>query len=431
MMRANQTVEWLYGFQSQGIKLGLERISRLMADLGNPQEAFVVLHVGGTNGKGSVCHYLSSILMKGGYRVGTYLSPHIQRLEERFMIGDRCISMDELDELIEKVKPIVDDMIREGLTPTFFEVCTALAFLYFKQQHVEYAVVEVGLGGRFDATTIVMPVLSIITNVTRDHHAILGDAIEQIAREKAGIIKPNIPVITAANGSSLDVIKKIAKEVQAPVYDLSEDQWQRTGCDGLTQTFFFQGRLQEYHVQTSMMGRHQGENIALAVFAVEELQMQGLYLTEQSILEGIQEMKNPGRMEIVGKHPLVVLDGAHNVAGMTRLVETLLDDFTYERLIVILGILSDKDIKEMLPLLRPQADVIITTKSESPRAQDPAMLDEMLSTLGFKGVRMITDTVGAAVHKAQEIARPGDLICITGSLFTVGEARTALGLTTC
>jgi dihydrofolate synthase/folylpolyglutamate synthase len=430
-MQSNQAVAWLYGFESQRIKLGLERISRLMEGLGNPQEAFVVLHVGGTNGKGSVCHFLSSILTKGGYRVGTYLSPHIQHLEERFMIDGKCISSDELNRVIERVKPVVDDMMQQGMTPTFFEVCTALAFVYFKEQHVEYAVVEVGLGGRFDATNIVSPLVSIITNVTRDHHAILGDSVEKIAQEKAGIIKPGIPMITAATDSSLKVIKEIAYHQKAPVYDLSRDQWKRIEGDGFKQMFFFQGRLQDYYVQTSMIGRHQGENIALALSAVEELQMQGLYLTEQSILEGIQEMKNPGRMEIVGRNPLVILDGAHNIAGMQQLVETLLEDFTYKRLIFILGILSDKDIQQMLLLLLPWADVILSTKSESPRAYDSVKLDEMISDLNYQRIHMVTDTVEEAVHKAREIAGPKDLICVTGSLFTVGEARTALGLTTC
>jgi dihydrofolate synthase/folylpolyglutamate synthase len=430
-MQSNQAVAWLYGFQSQGIKLGLERISMLMEGLGNPHEAFAVLHIGGTNGKGSVCHFLSSILTRGGYRVGTYLSPHIQHLEERFMIDGKCISSDELNRVIERVKPVVDDMMQQGMTPTFFEVCTALAFVYFREQHVEYAVVEVGLGGRFDATNIVLPLVSIITNVTRDHHAMLGDTIEKIAQEKAGIIKPGIPVITTATDPSLNVIKETAHYLKAPVYDLSRDQWRRIDCDGFTQTFFFQGRLQDYYVETRMMGRYQGENIALALSAVEELQMQGLYLTEENILEGVQEMTNPGRMEIVGRNPLVILDGAHNIAAMERLVETLLGDFTYKRLIFILGILSDKDIQQMLLLLLPRADVILATKSESPRACDSAKLDEMISNLDYQGIHMVIDTVEEAVQKAREIASPKDMICVTGSLFTVGEARTALSLTTC
>ncbi|MCK5636678.1 MAG: bifunctional folylpolyglutamate synthase/dihydrofolate synthase, partial [Thermoplasmatales archaeon] len=199
-MNYEETIEWLYSFEKFGIKLGLERITHICKKLGNPQKNYKVIHVGGTNGKGSVCRFLQSILTLNGYKVGVYTSPHLQRFTERFIIDNNEMLKGDVVKLIEKIKPIIDDMLKKENTPTFFEIVTAMAFLCFKDKNVDFAIVEVGLGGRFDATNIVEPIVSVITNVSLEHQDRLGDKIDDIAFEKAGIIKDNIPVITGASG---------------------------------------------------------------------------------------------------------------------------------------------------------------------------------------------------------------------------------------
>ena len=224
-MNFEDCINWIYSFEKYGIKLGLERITYICTELGDPQNNYKIIHVGGTNGKGSVCKFLESIFVKSGYNVGVYTSPHLQRFSERFVVNSEEISESELVLLIEKVKPIVEDMVVNNNTPTFFEIVTAMAFQYFKDKKVEFAIIEVGLGGRFDATNIVTPVVTIITNVSLDHQDRLGNKIEDIAFEKAGIIKNNIPIITASRNDSLKIIKNVAKEKNAPIYQIDRDKW--------------------------------------------------------------------------------------------------------------------------------------------------------------------------------------------------------------
>jgi dihydrofolate synthase/folylpolyglutamate synthase len=422
-MNFDETITWLYSFEKFGIKLGLERIKFLCKELGDPQNSYRIIHVGGTNGKGSVCRILQSILTTSGYKTGVYTSPHIQRFSERFIIDNKEISETEVVLLVEKIKPIVEKMIKKDNTPTFFEIITAIAFLYFKEKKVDFAVIEVGLGGRFDATNIVEPKLSVITNVTLDHQDILGRKIEDIAFEKAGIIKNKIPIITASEGSALEVIKKVADEKEAIITIIDGDCWKKTKGGVDWQEFLINGSLKEYNVKTSLLGKHQGENIALAIAVIEKLQMNGVYITDEAIFEGIEKAVNPGRMEIVGFEPLIILDGAHNIAGVYFLKKTLEDDFVYNKLIFVIGILSDKNVKEMLEILIPIGDVIITTKSQNKRATEPDKLKEIVKKLNFKNQVVTKNKVCEAIKYATSIAKKDDLICVTGSLFTIGEAR--------
>ena len=422
-MNYDETITWLYSFEKFGIKLGLDRIKFICKELGEPQKSYKTIHVGGTNGKGSVCRFLQSILTKSGYKTGVYTSPHLQRFSERFIIDDKEISDSDIVILVKKIKPIVDKMIIEGSTPTFFEIISAMAFLYFKEKKVDFAVIEVGLGGRFDATNIVEPLLSVITNVTLEHQDILGNKIEDIAFEKAGIIKNKIPVITASKDCALDVIKKVAGEKEAPIYIIDIDSWKKIKGEVDLQEFFINGSLKEYNVKTSLLGEHQGENIALTIAAIEKLQMKGVYITDEAIVEGIEKAKNPGRMEIVSFDPLIILDGAHNIAGVTLLKKTLKNDFCYDKLILVLGILSDKNVKEMLEIIAPIGDFIVTTKSKNKRAAEPTKLKEIIEKLNFKNQVVLKNKVHEAVKYAKSIAKIDDLICVTGSLFTVGEAR--------
>jgi len=418
-MNFDEALSWLYGFQKFGIRLGLERIKHLVNELGNPHHDVKIIHVAGTNGKGSVCKLIGSILQEGGYTVGTYLSPHLQRFSERMAINNEEISEEGVASLATTIKPIVDERIKEENTPTFFEIVTAMAFQYFYDKNVDVAVIEVGLGGRYDATNVVNPMITVITNVSLEHEHILGKQIKDIAGEKAGIIKKGVPVITAAIGDALAVIEKKATENNAAVEVISSKQWKRIHGDMTGQEFLIKGTLTEYRVNTPLLGQYQGENIALAIGAIEKLQMNGMYLTDEAIIKGIEKAMSSGRMEIVGFKPIILLDGAHNVAGMKSLKNTLEEDFVYERLILILGILSDKNFRQMLDIITPIADTIIVTKSHNKRACNPSKLKERI--IGKEVV--VKDEISDALDYAKKVAKKQDLICITGSLFTVGEAK--------
>ena len=414
-----ECIDWLYSFQKFGIKLGLDRIKHICKKLGNPQNDYKIIHIGGTNGKGSVCRFLESVLVSSGYNIGTYTSPHLQRFSERFVVNTKEISESVIVTLVEKIKPIVEEMIEEDNIPTFFEIVTAMAFQYFKDKNVEFAIIEVGLGGQYDATNIVNPVVTIATNVSYEHQNILGEKIEDISFEKAGIIKNGISVITAATEKALDVIKKMALENNSTMIVIDNNSWKKISGGVDWQEFLVNGSIKNYKLKTSMIGRHQGENVALAIAAIETLQLNGVYITEDSIIEGFEKTKNPGRMEIVGFEPLILLDGAHNVTGMTSLKNTLEEDFVYEKLILIFGILSDKNIQAILDIIVPIADTIVTTKSQSNRAFDPSTLKEMI---GKKEV-IVKEKIIDAVEFAKSIAEKSDIICITGSLFIVGRVR--------
>ena len=422
-MNYDETITWLYSFEKFGIKLGLDRIKFICKKLANPQNSYKIIHVGGTNGKGSVCRFLQSILTTSGYKTGVFTSPHIQRFSERFIIDNKEISDSDVVLLFKKIKPIIDEMIKIENTPTFFEIVTAMAFLYFKEKKVDFAIIEVGLGGRFDATNIVKPLLSIITNVTLEHQDILGNNIDDIAFEKAGIIKNKIPVITASKNSALEVIKKIAVEKDASITIINDKSWKKIKGGVDWQEFLISGSIKEYFVKTSIIGEHQGENIALTIETIEKLQMNGVYITDEAINESIAKTVNPGRMEIVSFEPIIILDGAHNIAGVSYLKKTLNADFVYNKLILILGILSDKNVKGMLEIIAPICDVIVTTKSQNKRATEPFKLKEITEKLNLKNQVIAKNKADEAVKYALSIAKKDDLICITGSLFTVGEAR--------
>jgi len=416
--------DWLSGFEKYGWVFGLERITLLLERLGNPHQKLKSIHVAGTNGKGSVCKYVSSILQKAGYSVGLYLSPHVERFSERISINNQEISHEDFAMLVTQVKPIVEELKQQNNTPTFFEIVTVLAFLHFKRCSVDYAVVEVGLGGRFDATNVVHPIVSVITNISLEHTDILGKDLATIASEKAGIIKAGVPVVTAAREIARGTIENVARERNVPLVCIDQENWKRTSHQQRTQEFLVHGSFKDYTVKTSMLGHHQGENIALAIAAVEQMQMGGVYLTDADIQDGIAVAAHPGRMEIVSEKPLILLDGAHNPAGMSMLSHTLQEDFSSYRIILVLGVLKDKDIKTMVSTIVPISDVVIVTRAGNPRAADPQVLKETIEEFDSKKTIVVEDTVARAVDHAKRIGKQKDMICVSGSLFTVGEART-------
>jgi dihydrofolate synthase/folylpolyglutamate synthase len=379
--------------------------------------------VGGSNGKGSVCQYLSSILSLNGYKVGVYTSPHLQSFSERFVVNGQEISEKEVVSLVEKIKPIVDEMKD---TPTFFEVTTAMAFQYFSDKKVEYAIVEVGLGGRFDATNIVNPLVSVITNVSLEHQDKLGKKIEEIALEKAGIIKKRIAVVTAASGKALELIKKKLIENNNSAIFVDKNFYEKISGGVDWQRYLVHGVLKDYNLTIQMPGTFQGENLAVAIATVEALQRNGVFITDESIVKGAECTKYIGRMEILGFEPILLIDGAHNIAGISALKKSIEKDFAFRKLILVIGILSDKNIDEMLKIITPIADLVIVTKSSNERACDTVALKNKVLNAGFKKEIVVKGKLRDAITYAKSVAKKDDLILITGSLFTVGDARDIL-----
>ncbi len=310
--------------------------------------------------------------------------------------------------------------------PTFFEITTALAFQYFKKHAVDFAIIEVGLGGRYDATNVINPQVSVITNISLEHTDRLGETISDIAYEKAGIIKEKCPVITAAATQALHVIQRIAEQKHAPLTIISDTDWHRTAATTHTQSFTIHGRFHDYTVDTCSLGHYQGENIALAINTIETLQQHGVYISENSIEQGIQQTHNPGRMEIIHHDPLIILDGAHNSSAIEQLTRSLTQDFTYDHLWCIIGISADKNIKLMLSRLLSIVDTLIVSQSTHYRACDATKLYQTATSISPKKQIVLQHTLQQAFEYARTHAQPSDLICCTGSLFTVGEARSLL-----
>jgi dihydrofolate synthase/folylpolyglutamate synthase len=412
----DEALDWVYDLQKFGIKFGLSSTARLMAGLGNPQQHLRFLHIAGTNGKGSVAAMLSAILTLAGYNVGFYSSPHLISFGERFRLKDRDIGDAEVLSLINQVKPVVDP----DELPTFFEFVTAMALLYFDQQKADPVILETGMGGRLDATNIVHPMLSVITNIAMDHREYLGNSIQAIAAEKAGIIKPGVPVITfVRQPSALIPIKAAAAALKSSVYYGGKDFAARGQGQG---RFRYQGLKKKLSgLKTNLVGRHQYRNAAVALASLEILQENGWNIPEEFIRQGLQQVRWPGRLEVVSERPLLVLDGAHNPAAAATLAQALEKDLSYRRLILVLGIMADKDIDGILQRLLPLADAVIFSRPRYERAATPEKLQALAKDLS-KEHYVIVD-LKQAIAKARELSGSDDLIVVTGSLFTIGEAR--------
>jgi len=393
----DEGLRWLEGLKSRGIKIGLERMNSLMKEF--PLD-YKIVHVGGTNGKGSVCQFVGKILQENGYSVGIYSSPHLERVNERITINGMEISNASLSE-------IAGMLMKKDEGMTFFEAMTAIALIYFRGR-VDFAVVEVGMGGRYDATNVVNADVTVITNVSMEHEQYLGKSIEEIAREKAGIIKGG-DVVTACRGEALHVIERRAKECNAKLHVVERDiTWKR-----IAPRKFLVECNTNYEIETRLNGIFQGDNIAISIKVAEILGIK-----KESIVGGIKGVVLPGRMEHSG---IFLLDGAHNPAGIAALKEGL-KDFTYQNLIIIFGTMRDKDIESMVRLL-PDGKIIATSIGGG-RAADTKMLSSILKKAGKNCIA--ENDVSNAIKKAMMIAGKNDLICITGSLYLVGEARKIL-----
>lgn len=408
----------MYGLRRFGIKLGLSTIRNILKALGNPQDNFQCIHVAGTNGKGSVASALASILHVAGYRAGLYTSPHLIRFNERIRINEQQITNDDVVAAYQAVRG-AHYRQRE---PTFFEFATAMAFYEFGRQNVDWAVIETGMGGRLDATNMIKPALSVITNVSLEHRDYLGNTLSQIAREKAGIIKKQTPVITGVKQqSAIAVLKEAAQKKSAPLYRYGKEFTVKRHKSG---GFSYSGIAHNWHnLQTRLLGDHQIDNSALVLAAIELLKKKKVGLSVQNIKKGLIEMHWPGRLEIVCRDPFIMLDGAHNLIAARRLARYLSQNLADRGITLVVGILNDKPYASILKSLLPLCRRVILTRARIDRALDPQTLYTVAKET-IADITIIPDVTQAVAHAVEEY-RPKEAICIAGSLYVVGEAMQA------
>ena len=413
----DKSLSYLYDLQKYGIKFGLSSTSNLLARLGNPHQKLRAIHVAGTNGKGSTAAMLSAILVQAGMQVGLYTSPHLVRFNERFRLNEQDVDDRLIMDVFRRVREVVDE--REP--PTFFEMTTAMALSLFAAREVDWSILEVGMGGRLDATNVIQPQITIINNVALDHQEFLGFTLGRIAREKAGIIKKGVPVITAAKQPvALAVIKERCLALDAPCYRIGQQIKVRSQGK---YRFSYRGltwRLEK--LPLPLVGRHQLLNAATALGALEVLEQLGhLHPTAAQVEEGLSKTRWPGRLEWFSKRPPVLLDGAHNNAGIIALRKALQQEYTYKRLIIVLGIMADKDLRGMLHKLAPLADHIILTRPKYERAAEPETLGAMAGKFADR-IELIR-SVPLALRRAMTLATAEDLVVVTGSLYFIGEVK--------
>lgn len=424
-MTYQRAVDYLYQLQWHGIKSGLGNILQILTRLSNPHQRYRTVHIAGTNGKGSTAALVAALLQAQGYRVGLYTSPHLVDFSERIRINGVPIAHDAVADLTDKISQL--SSLNSHLSLTFFEFTTAMAFLYFAESSINLAVIEVGMGGRFDATNVITPLVSVITNIDYDHQAYLGNSLAQIASEKAGIIKTAVPAVTAAeDDEALGVIAKVCRERGSSLYRLGQD----FHIDGVSpEEFTYRGIHHPWPaLSMKLLGRHQLRNAACALAAAEILSDQGFELSETSIREGLRSASWEGRLEPIETPEglLILLDGAHNLSGARVLRDFLLEVKAKRggRLFLVFGIMRDKDIPAVLGELVPLADSVVLTRPDYHRAASLGDLE--IAARPFDVPLTLRQRVSEAVEFAKSVAGPGDCILITGSLFTVGEARAHL-----
>ncbi len=432
-MNYSQAEEYLNSFvnyeQIPGISYAqpgysLRHVEELLNRMGNPQLAARTIHIAGTKGKGSVAAMIAQVLSASGYKTGLYTSPHLHNLRERISIDGTLISEADFAAAMAEVKPFIESMKQDTSLRqlTYFEALTALAFAYFQKKRVDFQVLEVGLGGSLDATNVARPVVCIITPISLDHTQILGNSLEEIAREKAGIIKSGCWVVLSPQPEeAAPVISDICREKEAKVVQVGKEiTWHKIGGDLHHQSLAIEGRTSKYQVSIPLLGDYQLENAATAVAALEILASEGFTISAADIAQGLARVKWPGRFQILQQHPTVLVDGAHNVASMRSLVSNIKAYFSYKRIFLVFGTSCDKDIPGIVNELVSLSPQVIVTRTAHSRA---APLSTLAAEFSKRGIEPKTgETVTEAISRALSLADRTDIICVTGSLFVVAEA---------
>ena len=405
----------------------LNRISLILERLGNPHLGIPTVHVAGTKGKGSTAAIIASVLSAQGYKAGLFTSPHLHTFRERIRIGDRLVSEEEFASLVEEIWPVIEGVGEKGGygEVTTFELLTAMAFYYFQKQTADFQVIEAGLGGRLDTTNVVAPEICVLTSISLDHTATLGDTIELIAWEKAGIIKGGATVVVAPQRpEALQVFTEVSLERGAGLIDVGKEvSWQRGPFSYEGQSLEVEGVRGLCRLWIPLLGEHQLENTSTALVAVEALQERGFHISSESIEEGLRRVQWPARMEVLAHNgTTAVVDGAHNPYSMGRLVETIRDYFQFRRVVLIFGASGGHSAEEMVEELVALSPVVILSRSRHPRASPNDMIKDLFGTHGISS-EFQSENVGEATRYALETAREGDLILATGSLFVAAEVR--------
>lgn len=418
-MTYSAAIGYLYGLQKHGIKLGLETMRTLLSRLGNPERRFRSLHIGGTNGKGSTAAMTAAILQASGYRVGLYTSPHLVDFRERIRVNQVMIGESQVAELTQRLQSIVPT----DLSPTFFELTTAMAFLHFAESGVEVAVLEVGLGGRFDATNVVVPEACAIVTIALEHQEYLGKTEEAIGFEKAGIIKPGVPVVVGRiDGTAWDVIRNQAVDRGAPLIRLGQDFY-TVGAG--PEEFSYHGPTKHLRGLTcALVGHHQLDNAACAVAVLEAAEGRGISVSDEAVGCGLQSVQWEGRLEVLERGPVLLLDGAHNPAAAEVLAEYLTAWCAARpeaRLIMVLGMMRDKDHDHFVEPLCGLVSEVVVTQADMARSASAQELQESIG--GRFPLCHVASTAADALALAKARATERDLICVTGSLMLVGEVK--------
>jgi dihydrofolate synthase/folylpolyglutamate synthase len=422
-MEYNEVIDYILQMEKFGIKLGLSNITKLLSHLGNPQTCYPIIHVAGTNGKGSTAALMEAILVAAGYRVGVFTSPHLVDFRERIKVNGKLVEKKFVTDFFNANRKKI-----ESMPITFFEAVTALAFEYFRQEKVEMAIIETGMGGRLDATNVVTPQVSIITNVETEHTKWLGFKVQQIAAEKAGIIKSGVPVVTAAqNFDARRVIRQMARQNKSKLISIfDETQWiVKSISRDNSELDIFTRSNKYYNLRLALPGRHQIENAICALIGVELFEQQtGLKSSSSAVANGFRNVRWDGRLQRISVSPEIILDVAHNPAALIRIGEYFKEFYGERKLIAVFGILSDKDYHQMLKELDHFADIIILTRPMTERAADINMLAEDIAKIhsNFQVIPMVRD----AYQSAKELCHPDEIILVTGSHYTVGEVLQSL-----
>ncbi len=430
----NETVNYLYSLRSLGIKLGLSNTEKVMGILGEPQNSFRSIHIAGTNGKGSTAAAIASMLTESGFRVGLYTSPHLVSFTERIKINNEQITEDKVLSIASYIQDIIAGT---DLQLTFFEFATAMAFHYFASEKVDWAVVETGMGGRFDATNIILPDVSVITNIGIDHSEFLGSSISQIAFEKAGIIKPGAPVVTAAQSpEAIKQISDIAEMRNSELHIYGRDfKSALLSMDDKHITFDYLGEKEFRNLSLPLSGRYQLYNASLAVRVCEMLCKRGVNISDKSIRNGLLKTAIEGRLERVSEDPVIFLDGAHNPEAATNLAGSIKELFPGKKIIIIIGVMSDKDIEGILKPLMQIAESVVLTRPKGERAASTEKLYDIALKIQRSGENyslteiIKTDSVADALTYAKKEGLEKSIILVTGSFYTTGEAKEILGCT--